>query len=130
MNDKPKRGEVWYYKPTYESNERGHIQTGERPVIIVSNNLCNDNSSVILSIPCTTRPKKNLPTHVLFTIDNEFNIALAEQAGPILAKDLVNRKYILDDYLMEQVDAALNVAYGLVPVYSRWEKEDIANGTC
>ena len=65
MNNRPQRGEVWYYKPSYKGSDKGHIQSGARPVVIVSNNLCNDNSSVLLAVPCTTKPKKNLPTHTL-----------------------------------------------------------------
>lgn len=108
---RPKRGEVWYHRPSYTTG--GRIQQGPRPVIIVSNDKCNEYSPVLLAVPCTTKPKKNLPTHVLFTIDGEFNTALVEQSGPILLADLENKKYGLDTYLMDQVDQAIKVAYGL-----------------
>lgn len=106
-----RRGEIWFHKTNRSTS--GNIQSGSRPVIIVSNDLANKHSPVLLAVPLTTRPKKNLPTHVLFTIDGEFNTALVEQAGPISAEDLVNKKYILEKYIMDQVDEALAIAYGL-----------------
>lgn len=111
--DRPeiKRGEIWYHRTV--KSPVGNIQAGSRPVIIVSNDLCNKHSPVLLAVPLTTKPKKNLPTHVLFTIDGEFNTALVEQAGPILLSDLVNKKYILEKYIMDQVDEAIAIAYGL-----------------
>lgn len=123
---KIRRGQVWYYNPPREGEaaDRGHIQKGPRPVIIVSNDLCNKYSSVVLAVSCTSQPKKNLPTHVLFTIDGEFNTALVEQPTPIQTRYLSNLKYVLDDYLMEQVDEALMIAYGLKPVPGRERKED------
>ena len=106
-----RRGEIWYHDTNKAA--AGHIQAGSRPVIIVSNNLANRHSPVLLAVPLTTRPKKNLPTHVLFTVDGQFNTALVEQAGPVLTKDLVNKKYVLEQYIMDQVDEALAIAYGL-----------------
>ena len=121
-----RRGEVWYYSPPAgePGTDYGHIQRGERPVIIVSNDLCNKYSSVVLAVTCTRQPKKNLPTHVLFTIDGEYNTALVEQPTPIQAKYLKNRKYVLDTYLMDQVDEALKIAYGLKPVPGRENREE------
>lgn len=44
----------------------GSLQSGFRPVIIVSNNLANEYSSVITILPMTSRTeKKKMPTHVV-----------------------------------------------------------------
>lgn len=124
------RGEVWYYKPQQTVNQK-YMQGGERPVIIVSNDACNKYSPVILAAPCTSQPKKNLPTHVLFTIDGVYNTALVEQSGPILVSELVNKKYVLDDYLMNQVDEALAIAYGLKPAPGKAVQSEVSrNCTC
>ena len=40
-----------------------HIQAKKRPVIIISNNICNKYSPVITIIPITSKSKKDLPTH-------------------------------------------------------------------
>lgn len=129
MDEKNKvlrRGQVWYYNPPAEESalDMGHIQKGPRNVIIVSNEMCNRYSPVILAVTCTTQPKKNLPTHVIFTIDGDFNTALVEQPRPIQVKHLENMKYVLDDYIMNQVDEALLIAYGLKPIPGRGQREE------
>jgi mRNA interferase MazF len=111
-----KRGQVWYHVPTV--TPAGHIQKGPRPVIIVSNNQCNENSPVVLAVPCTTQIKKNFPTHVMFIMNKQVNIALTEQAGPVNVDELTNLRYVLEDYIMDQIDNALKIAFGLVPVPS------------
>ena len=116
LPNKIRRGDVWFYKPEVE--RPGHIQKGQRPVIIVSNNLCNENSEVLLAIPCTTQIKKNFPTHVLFIMNNTVNIALAEQCQAITVDELVDYKFTLPGWIMDQVDEALGVALGLKPVPS------------
>lgn len=42
----------------------GHEQGGVRPCVIVSNNMCNKNSSVITVAPITSQQKTKIPTHV------------------------------------------------------------------
>jgi len=116
MSKNIKRGQVWYYVPTVDP--AGHIQKGPRPVVIVSNNQCNKNSPVVLAVPCTTQIKKNFPTHVMFIMNRQVNIALTEQAGPVNVDELTNLEYILEDYIMDQIDNALKIAFGLAPVPS------------
>lgn len=116
MGKNIKRGQVWYHVPAVTPT--GHIQKGPRPVIIVSNNQCNDNSSVLLAVPCTTQIKKNFPTHVMFIMNKQVSIALTEQAGPVNVEELTNLKYVLEGYIMDQVDAALKISFGLAPVPS------------
>lgn len=56
-----KRGEV--YDARLEPIE-GSEQGGTRPVIIVSRNVINVNSSVVLTVPCTThKPNKRIYTN-------------------------------------------------------------------
>lgn len=112
-----KRGQVWFYVPRVEPV--GHIQKGPRPVIIVSNNHCNEHSPVVLAVPCTTQIKKNFPTHVMFIMDKQVNIAQADQAGPVNVDELVNIKYFLEEYIMERIDEAIKIAFGLTKIPSR-----------
>lgn len=114
MNKEIKRGQVWFYKPTVD--QPGHIQKGPRPVIIVSNDVMNSYSPIVLAVPCTTRIKRNFPTHVLFILNDNVSVALAEQAGPICVDELDDCKMQLPPYVMEQIDNALGVAYGLKPM--------------
>lgn len=109
-----RRGQIWYYVPSVKTH--GHLQAGKRPVIIVSNNAANKHSGVLLAIPCTTKVKKDLPTHVNFEVNNVLNCAMAEQAGPVLIDDLKVCFGTLDEDTMEQIDEAIKVAFGLKPV--------------
>jgi len=119
-----KRGQIWYRNP--KTRAAGHIQAGSRPVVIVSNNVCNDTSSVLLVVPCTTAVKRNMPTHVLFTLNGEINTAMTEQAGPVSVGELENCIYFLEPYIMEQVDEALKVSFGLKPTPSRqWYQNNV-----
>lgn len=114
MNKEIKRGQVWFYKPSVE--RPGSIQKGARPVIIVSNDIMNLHSPVVLAVPCTTQLKRNFPTHVLFFMNGGVSAALTEQAGPVCVDELIDFKTLLPDYVMEQIDNALSISYGLKPM--------------
>jgi mRNA interferase MazF len=88
-----KRGDVYDVRldPT-EGSEQGGI----RPVVIVSRDVINDRSSVVLAIPFTTyrSGKRVYPTQVLIVapeggLDQE-SIAMADQVR-VLAKSIVGR---------------------------------------
>lgn len=108
-----KRGQVWFYKP--EVCASGHIQRGPRPVIIVSCNKINDVSPVVLAVPCTTQIKKNYPHHVLFIMNGGVSVALTEQLMPVNVSELDNLKWVLEEYIMDKVDAAIKVSLGFEP---------------
>ena len=108
-----KRGQVWYAVPSTQA--KGHLQAGPRPVIIVSNNAANKHSGVLLVVPCTSKLKKNLPTHVSFHIRGTYNCAICEQVGPVLIEDLKSPMTTLDEDTMEEIDHAIQVALGLLP---------------
>lgn len=109
-----KRGQVWFHVPSVIP--KGHMQAGSRPVIIVSNNAANKHSGVLLAVPCTTKTKKHLPTHVFFDINGVNNCAITEQVGPVLIEDLKVCYGTVDDDTMELVDEALKTAIGLKPL--------------
>lgn len=114
MNKDIKRGQVWFYKPSIE--RPGHIQKGPRPVIIVSADVINEHSSIVLAVPCTSQIKRNYPSHVLFVMNNGVSVALTEQAGPICVDELIEYKTTLPKYVMDQIDNALSMSYGLKPM--------------
>lgn len=111
-----RRGQVWFHVPTVTPS--GHIQKGPRPVIIVSNDKLNSSSSVVLAVPCTTQMKRNFPTHALFIMDGSASVALTEQMGPVNVDELVNHKYTLEGYVMDQVDEALKISLGFSDIPS------------
>lgn len=46
--------------------ENESIQSGKRPALIYSNDMCNAHSPVVSVIPFTSRRKKWMPTHLYF----------------------------------------------------------------
>ena len=57
-----KRGEVYWLDV---KSDVKHVNVGNRPVLIVSNDKCNKNSPVVTVVPITSENKKSMPTHVI-----------------------------------------------------------------
>lgn len=88
---------------------RGSIQCGRRPCVVVSNNICNQNSPVIHVVPLSTNIKRmEMPVHKYIKA-NTYNkllldsVALCEQVMPISsveAKDSVIIGILTPEQLM------------------------------
>lgn len=119
------RGQVWFLVDPKAQDYDGSIQGKNRPVLIVSNNYCNQNSPVIHAVPLTTQVKNNLPTHV-YCNDGKFDqIILCEQVRPVkesLFYDKSYYKYTLSEDLMQRVDEALAIHFGLSLVMPNAER--------
>ena len=50
-------------------NNIGSEQSGERPCLVIQNNILNATSEIIIVIPITSKCKKVLPTHYILTND-------------------------------------------------------------
>lgn len=111
-----KRGEVFDAKldPT-----EGSEQAGVRPVVIVSRDAINRNSSVIVIAPLTnaSNVKRNYPNNVYvskeeggLTIDS---VLLGGQVRAISKTRLLRRRGMLTDTTMEAVDRALRITLDL-----------------
>lgn len=109
-----RRGQVWWIKP--EGKRPGHIQNGIRPVIVVSNDMCNVHSAVVHVCPCTTSIKRPYPTQVPFILNGNVSIALIDQIIPVNVYELDNMVYTLEDYVMDRIDQAIRWQYGLDPL--------------
>ena len=82
------------YMASLKQDDDGSLQSGIRPVLIVSNDKANEYSPVITIIPITSKlGKKALPTHVYMTSCGltKPSIALAEQITSI-NKDRLTRR--------------------------------------
>lgn len=121
---KVRRGQVWFLvdpKAEYD----GSILGKNRPVLVVSNNYCNENSPVIHVVPITTANKSPLPTHVHFNDGKFEQTILCEQLKPVkesLFYDKTYYKYSLSDDVMQQVDEAIAVQLGLSLVMPNSER--------
>lgn len=111
------RGQVWWlsYDKIKEPKD-GHIQGGRRPVIIVSNDVCNSHSSVVHVCPCTSSIKKSYPVQVPFIMNGVANIALCDQIRPLNTTDLDTYICTLEPWVMDRIDQAIKWQLGLEPL--------------
>lgn len=101
-----KRGEIYFIKSTYR--EEGSEQRADRPAVIVSNNKNNEHSDTIIVVYMTTKPKKDLPTHVLTrsallpsTIMSEQIATVSKsRVGTLIGKLTENEMLALNNALM------------------------------
>ena len=115
MEKEIRRGDLYYAEldPIV-----GSEQAGTRPVLVVSNDVGNQYSPVIVIVPITSRRigKKQLPTHVEVKMPELLkndSTALTEQIRTI--DKLRLKEYIgsLPDCLMTAVDQALAISIGI-----------------
>ena len=111
-----KRGDVFFADL---SPVVGSEQGGTRPVLVIQNDIGNRFSPTVIIAAITAQIQKaKLPTHV--EIDAERykferdSVILLEQVRTIDKSRLTDKITHLDEFLMEQVDEALEVSFGLV----------------
>lgn len=111
-----KRGDIFYADL---SPVIGSEQGGIRPVLIVQNDIGNKYSPTVIAAAITSQINKaKLPTHIEISAQ-EYGLArdsviLLEQIRTIDKKRLREKIGHLDDELMERVNEALSVSFGLV----------------
>ena len=88
------------------------IQGGERPCVIVSNNMGNRYSPNVTIIPLTSRSKKDLPTHVVIKSYNN-SIALGEQIMTIPKAWIVSLKGRVLPSELKLIDRIIEIAVGI-----------------
>ena len=109
------RGEVFYADL---SPVVGSEQGGIRPVLIVQNEIGNRHSPTVIAAAITSRQDKNrLPTHINVRADRcglaKDSIILTEQIRTLDKRRLREHTGHADRSVMDQVDSALAVSFGL-----------------
>ena len=110
-----KRGDIYYADL---SPVVGSEQGGLRPVLIVQNDVGNKYSPTVIAAAITSKiSKAKLPTHIDVTGDGaglaKDSIILLEQIRTIDKRRLKERMGKLDETLMNKVDNAIAVSFGL-----------------
>ena len=111
-----KRGDIYYADL---SPVVGSEQGGMRPVLIVQNDVSNKHSPTVIAAAITSQINKDkLPTHIelgarTYGLSKD-SVILLEQIRTIDKKRLKDRMGKLDDKLMNQVDNAIAVSFGLI----------------
>lgn len=96
----------------------GSVQGGFRPVVVISNNINNDKSSVINVAPVSTAiNKKDFPIHAFIKkgdggLDSD-SIVLLEQVQTIQKSALRRHLGHLSDASMQNVDRCIKIQLGL-----------------
>ena len=110
-----KRGDIFYADL---SPVVGSEQGGMRPVLIVQNDTGNKHSPTVIAAAITSQINKaRLPTHIELGARSyglsKDSVVLLEQIRTLDKKRLKERMGQLDDKLMNQVDNAIAVSFGL-----------------
>jgi len=110
-----KRGDIYYADL---SPVVGSEQGGLRPVLIVQNNTGNKHSPTVIAAAITSQiGKARLPTHIELSARNyglnRDSVILLEQIRTLDKSRLKERMGKLDDGLMDRVDSAIAVSFGL-----------------
>lgn len=110
-----KRGEIYYADL---SPVVGSEQGGMRPVLIVQNDIGNRYSPTVIAAAITSQQNKaKLPTHIEIEARtyglSKNSVVLLEQVRTLDKKRLRERMGCLDDMLMQRVDDAIAVSFGL-----------------
>lgn len=110
-----KRGEIYY---AVLSPVIGSEQGGERPVLIIQNNIGNKYSPTVIVAAITSQiDKAKLPTHVELKAAEcgleKNSVILMEQLRTLDKKRLEEKVSILAPKVMGKVDKALKISLGL-----------------
>ena len=110
-----KRGDIFYADL---SPVIGSEQGGLRPVLIVQNDVGNRHSPTVIAAAITSRTgKSKLPTHIEVYADKyglaRDSVILLEQIRTLDKKRLKEKMGHLDEDVMNQVNDAITVSFGL-----------------
>jgi len=110
-----KRGEIYYADL---SPVIGSEQGGIRPVLIIQNDVGNKYSPTVIAAAITSQQDKTrLPTHISVAAEGsglqKNSIVLLEQVRTIDKRRLKEKMGNLDISMMDKVDQALSVSFGL-----------------
>ncbi len=113
-----KRGDIYYADL---SPVIGSEQGGVRPVIIVQNDVGNKYSPTVIAAAITSQINKaKLPTHIEISAKDygltKDSVILLEQIRTIDKKRLKEKIGHLDYDLMEKVNEALGISFGIATV--------------
>ena len=115
MDNSIKRGDIYYADL---SPVVGSEQGGMRPVLIVQNDTGNRHSPTVIAAAITSQINKaRLPTHIELSARKygltRDSVVLLEQIRTLDKRRLRERMGRLDNTLLQQVDSAIAVSFGL-----------------
>lgn len=114
-----KRGDIFYADL---SPVVGSEQGGIRPVVIVQNDVGNKHSPTVIAAAITSKTTKTkLPTHIEVKADRDGenglsknSVILLEQVRTLDKTRLREKMGHLEEDVMEKVNNAINISFGLI----------------
>lgn len=127
----PKQYEVWFAELGDHSGTS--VQSGTRPVLVISNDAANRNSPVITVIPLSSKLKKlELPVHIVITAEDckmlrnehlEESVLLVEQITTIDKVVLFNRLcQVTSVQKRHEIETAVTKQFAM-QASARWEAQ-------
>ena len=113
LNINIKRGEIYLVDL---GAQKGSIQSGKRPVIVVSNNMNNKYSPTVNILPITSQNKNNIPVHVNIGVESglsEESTVLTEQVVTINKTQIIKYVGKCNKYKMYEIEKALLIQNGI-----------------
>lgn len=104
------RGDIYHITAAHST---GSEQRGDRPAIVVSNDMANRYSPVIQVVFLTTRNKKPLPTHIPVTSCDRPSTALCEQITPVDVSRVGAFAGRLTPDELRHIDRGLSISLGI-----------------
>ena len=122
-----KRGDIFYADL---SPVVGSEQGGVRPVLIIQNNIGNKYSPTVIVAAITSQINKNkMPTHVEMDAAKyglaKNSVVLLEQVRTLDKKRLKEKIGLADSSMMEKVDEALEISFGLTDGMIKTKEEEV-----
>ena len=109
---KLKRGQIYYADL---SPVVGSEQGGKRPVLIVSNDIGNKYSPIVICAPITSKmDKAQMPTHINISGLMMDSQVMLEQVRTIDKNRLISYICRADGRTMAQVDKAIKISLGVI----------------
>jgi mRNA interferase MazF len=109
-NDFPKRGEIYWvnFDPTVGGETRK-----TRPALVVSNDIGNEMSSLVIVAPITSKVKNIYPYEVKVSIDEKLGKIMLNQCRAVSKSRLSRKIDVADQETMRSVEDALKIVFAL-----------------
>ena len=105
-----RRGDIFYVGGGYATGSEQHAG---RPAIVVSNDKNNEHSSTVEMVYLTTRPKRDMPTHVQISSLSRASIAICEQITTVAIERIGNYHGRVTPEEMAALEKAMRVSLDL-----------------
>lgn len=126
MYQKVNRGDIFYYN--FGDYPAKHITYKCRPAVVISNDKGNKNSEICIVAPiCTKTHNTMLPCQVYFEKDKRSQIIQIEQVKAVSQDDLGKYCGRMPESIMNQIDDAIAIEFGLIINQMELDKRDWFN---